>query len=197
MAEPVDGTHDDAMTTTPAPIEPDTKDWTWVLGRPCPECAYDATRIPRADLGRAVRENAAGWLHDLARPGAAVRPVPTLWSTVEYACHVRDVHRVFADRLRLMLRTDDPAFDNWDQDETAVRAGYHRQEAAVVGPELAAAAERVAAVYDAVPAGSWERTGRRADGSVFTVESLGRYHLHDVVHHAWDVRGNARRHLAE
>ena len=24
-------------------------------------------------------------------------------------------------------------------------------------------------------------------GSEFTVESIGRYHLHDVVHHLWDV----------
>ena len=28
----------------------------------------------------------------------------------------------------------------------------------------------------------------RSNGTVFTVETLGRYHLHDVVHHLWDVR---------
>ena len=33
----------------------------------------------------------------------------------------------------------------------------------------------------------WQRTGRRSNGSAFTVETLGRYHLHDVVHHLWDV----------
>lgn len=25
-------------------IEPDTKDWTWVLDRPCPECGFEALR---------------------------------------------------------------------------------------------------------------------------------------------------------
>ena len=35
---------------------------------------------------------------------------------------------------------------------------------------------------------AWDRRGTRSNGSVFTVESLGRYHLHDVVHHLWDVR---------
>ena len=34
-------------------IEPDTKDWTWVLDRPCPECGFEAsTRDRRPDPGR-------------------------------------------------------------------------------------------------------------------------------------------------
>ena len=33
-----------------------------------------------------------------------------------------------------------------------------------------------------------ELVGRRSDGSAFTVESLGRYWLHDVEHHLHDVR---------
>ena len=47
-------------------------------------------------------------------------------------------------------------------------------------------------MYASVPDDGWQRTaaqGRAADGSgsEFTVESIGRYHLHDVVHHLWDV----------
>ena len=41
--------------------------------------------------------------------------------------------------------------------------------------------------FDAVGADQWERRGFRSDGSVFTVESLGRYLMHDPVHHLWDV----------
>lgn len=63
-------------------IEPDLKDWTWVLER---------------------------------------------------ACHVRDVHLRFEERARLA------------------------------------------------------RTGRRTNGSVFTVATLGGYHPHDVVHPLYDV----------
>ena len=29
----------------PIPIDPDTKDWTWVLDRPCPECGFDPARV--------------------------------------------------------------------------------------------------------------------------------------------------------
>ena len=35
----------------------------------------------------------------------------------------------------------------------------------------------------------WDRPGRRGNGSVFTVDSLARYHLHDVEHHLVDVSG--------
>ena len=29
--------------------------------------------------------------------------------------------------------------------------------------------------------------GRRSDGASFTVDSIGRYYLHDIEHHLWDV----------
>lgn len=46
----------------------------------------------------------------------------------------------------------------------------------------------MADLYDGVPTEAMDRTGFRSDGSAFTVGSIARYHLHDVVHHAWDVR---------
>ena len=172
-------------------IVPDTKDWTWVLREPCPECGYDASSVGRADLGPTIRANAEAWAGVLAEPGAGERPDPATWSPLEYACHVRDVHRIFGVRLRSMLGEDNPQFANWDQDETALAEGYGGQDPATVAGELAAAAEEVAAEYDAVPVDddpTWDRPGVRSDGSEFTVDTLGRYHLHDVVHHAWDVR---------
>ena len=57
---------------------------------------------------------------------------------------------------------------------------YGEQDPVVVAAELSAAAEEVAATYDAGPEGAWHRPGQRSNGSQFTVESLGRYHLHDV-----------------
>ena len=55
------------------------------------------------------------------------------------------------------------------------------------------AAEAVAARYESVPADAWDRRGYRSNGSEFTVDSIGRYHLHDIVHHAWDVRAGVAR----
>ena len=172
-------------------IEPDTKDWTWVLREPCPECGFVAAEVDRGRFGELIRADALGWPAILALPDASRRPDESTWSPLEYACHVRDVHLVFGERLRLMLDQDEPRFANWDQDETAVAERYDLQDPGVVADELVAAAKAVATQYDEVPDDAWGRRGLRSNGSEFTVESIGRYHLHDVVHHAHDVRAQA------
>lgn len=169
-------------------IVPDTKDWTWVLETPCAECGYVAADVDATRVGDAIRADAELWEVVLAGPDPTRRPEPGTWSATEYAAHVRDVHRIFRERLELMLTHDAPRFANWDQDATALAERYDLADPAVVAPELRAAAEAVAAAYDAVPGDAWSRTGLRSDGSAFTVASLARYHLHDVVHHLWDVR---------
>ncbi len=169
------------------PIVPDTKNWTWVLEEPCPECGLDARSVDVRDLPGLLRENAAAWPAVLARPDVRERPDDQTWSPLEYAAHVRDVFRIFDERFRLMLTEEDPGFPNWDQDATAVAERYAEQDPAVVSDELLAAAETLARTLEAVPDSALGRTGRRSDGSRFTVESLGRYLLHDPVHHLHDV----------
>ena len=168
---------------------PDTKDWTWVLERPCPECGFEPAAVDREEVAEMIRVDAERWNTVLRRPDAAERPNAHTWSPLEYGCHVRDVHRLFGERLQLMLSQDDPQFANWDQDATAIAADYSSQDPVTVAGELRVAARAVAAAYLSVHGVDWARPGRRSNGSVFTVESLARYHLHDDVHHLWDVRG--------
>jgi hypothetical protein len=168
-------------------IEPDTKDWTWVLARPCPECGFDPATVSPLDVSEHLRHDADEWLRRLAAPDATVRPRPAVWSTLEYGCHVRDVHRIFNERVGLMLTQNEPLFPNWDQDRTALDDDYAGQNPAVVAGELFDAAVTVADTYAAVPEGAWSRRGLRSNGSEFTIGSLAVYHLHDVVHHAHDV----------
>ena len=168
-------------------IEPDTKDWTWVLDRPCPDCGFDAAALDLAGLPQAIDDDAALWEVVLGTDDAAVRPQAQVWSPLEYACHVRDVHRVFGERLGLMLGQEEPIFANWDQDDAALVGDYGAQDPSVVARELRTQADAVAAAYAAVPDDAWQRRGVRSNGSEFTVDTLARYHLHDLVHHAHDV----------
>ncbi|OLT52088.1 DinB family protein [Cellulosimicrobium sp. CUA-896] len=170
------------------PVPADTKDWTWVLSRPCPECGFVAAEVTPDRVGAAVRDAVPRYVRVLARPGVRERPDATTWSPLEYAAHVRDVFAVFDVRLMAMVEDDDPLFANWDQDAAAVEAGYAHQDPAVVARELEVAGERVATRFDALTADRWERPGRRSNGSVFTVRTLGQYFVHDVVHHLHDVR---------
>jgi DinB superfamily len=170
-------------------IEPDEKDWTWVLQRPCDECGFDVGTVSGRQVAARLRANAVSWSAVLRRADVRARPEPQVWSPLEYACHVRDVCRVFESRVNLMWLQVDPAFENWDQDATAVADAYGAQDPAAVSLELSAAAEAAATAFDAVTDGDWQRTGRRSNGSVFTIETLGQYLIHDLTHHLHDVRG--------
>jgi len=169
-------------------IVPDTKDWTWVLDEPCPECGFVAADVEVPAIGDAVRAGLPRWRSALARPEVTARPAPGVWSVLEYGAHVRDVFRVFDERLGLMLSQHDPLFANWDQDAAALAGDYASQDPARVAVELEESGRAVAERFDAVAPGQVERVGRRSNGSVFTVRTLGRYFLHDVEHHLHDVR---------
>lgn len=166
----------------------DAKDWTWVLERPCPECGLDTRSVEPDEVAGLLRANADAWTEALRGPAVGTRPAPGVWSPLEYACHVRDVFRLYDRRLRWMLTEDDPLYPDWDQDATAVEQRYAEQDPSVVAVELGEAATALAGRFDGVRGEQWRRPGRRSDGARFTVATFARYLLHDPVHHLHDVR---------
>ena len=168
----------------------DALEWASVLDGRCPECGFDASQLPRTRLGEWIRANAAAWparlVHvEFARPEQPGQQ--QFGSVLEHACHVRDVHRLFAQRVALIRDQDDPALPDWD---TAVSGQPDDLTSPTrVAIELLAAAQEVADAYDALAGEAWTRPGRRGDGSRLTIESLGRFHVHDVEHHLRDVTG--------
>ena len=135
-----------------------------------------------------IMANAAAWQPAL-EGDARTRPEPDKWSPLEYACHVRDVFRLYDQRLELMLSQNDPLFPNWDQDETAIADRYGEQDPAEVAAALRQAAFAIAGRFEGVTGEQWQRTGTRSDGARFTVETFARYFVHDPVHHLYDVTG--------
>ena len=160
-----------------------------MLERPCRDCGYDGPATAFRDIPSALRRSTDRWVAVLERSDARVRPDDATWSPLEYAAHVRDAHRIFRERLQLVLAVDDPEFPDWDQDATAVAERYGDGDPAVVLTQLVAQAHATADAFALVGDTDLGRTARRSDGSVFTVDTLGRYFLHDPVHHLWDVRG--------
>ena len=163
----------------------DTKDWTWVLERPCPECGFAAGALARTDIGATAREVADRFGVFLAADDVRTRPDPDTWSALEYGCHIRDVYRIMRFRLGLMLDEHEPTFPNWDQDATVVEERYNEQSPEVVSAELVADAAALADAFDTVA--DWSRPGRRSDGVSFTIETFAKYFIHDPIHHLWDV----------
>ncbi len=140
-----------------------------------------------------LRSQAAQWPTVLEHDKVAIRPSDDRWSALEYACHVRDVFRLYDERLQMMLEQDDPDYPNWDQDETAVAARYGEQDPRAVAREIVEASDSLAARFDSVQGDQWERTGNRSDGARFTIETFARYFMHDPVHHLRDVKQGYER----
>jgi hypothetical protein len=169
-------------------IAPDDKDWTWVIERRCDECGFDAASTDCTDVADMLRSAAARWHEVLTtRADVRARPLPDVWSPLEYGCHVRDVCRLYDARLVRMLGEDGPHYENWDQDRTAVDDDYPSQNADVVAEDLVVDAARLANRFESVHDEEWGRTGFRSDGAAFTVDTFSRYFIHDVVHHLRDV----------
>lgn len=170
--------------------EPDTKDWTWTLTRRCEQCGFAAGEVGVAEVPERAFVAAEEWVAILrSSPAVEERPEPGVWSPLEYGAHVRDVYRLFDERLALMLTEDEPTFDNWNQDEVAVAMRYAEQDPEVVADELEAAALAFVARVRALRPDQLDRRGNRSNGSQFTVATLSQYFLHDVIHHLWDVTG--------
>lgn len=177
----------DEAQQDPISLAPDDKDWTWVLDEPCAECGFDAATVTRDDIPSRLLAATPRWHTALAAPGGGDRPSPGTWSVLEYACHPRDVHTVFTRWARLVQNRENPKFENWDQDKTALAGRYRAADPARVAAEIEAAGLPAAAASYGLTAQQWCRPGRRSNGSAFTMESLGLYYLHDVQHHLHDV----------
>lgn len=168
-------------------VEPDTKDWTWVLERRCDECGFDPATVTRANLADRLAAAGRPWPQRLAQPDARRRPVPSVWSPTEYAAHVRDAAEVMGGRLRRIVSEDDPLFANWDQDQAAIEGDYASADPGETAAQVSAAVADLVAAYREVREDEWDRPGRRSNGSVFTAYTLGVYALHDFEHHLHDV----------
>jgi len=174
-------------------IVPDSKDWTWVLRQPCPECGLYTQSFVVAAIPAMLAVNAGQWPALLPGPGDhRHRPAPAKWSALEYGCHVRDVLRLYETRLTLMLTVAGPHYPNWDQDATAIEDRYADQDPPCVAAEIVSAADFIAARFASITGDRWQRTGFRSDGAAFTVETFARYFIHDPVHHLYDVTGVRR-----
>ena len=168
----------------------DTKDWTWTLTRQCDQCGLSAGEIRPEDFAQRAFIAAEEWVQILrSSPAVTARPLPDVWSPLEYGAHVRDVYRLFDGRLAQMLNDETPTFANWDQDEAAIKERYGEQDPEVVADELEDAAQRFVARMSSLEPDQYSRRGIRSDGAEFTVATFIQYFLHDVIHHLWDVTG--------
>ncbi|MER7456721.1 DinB family protein [Micromonospora sp. NPDC126480] len=164
----------------------------------CDECGFVYTDISGAAVPPLLRELGGRYASTLAEvPYPRRRPAETVWSPLEYTCHVRDVLRVQAERLAWALRVEEPEFVPMGRDERAVADAYNEQDPQVVLDELTAAGVDLAARFGALGPAELARTGVYPwpQRQVRTLLWLGRHTVHEGEHHLFDLRraGQAQR----
>lgn len=156
----------------------------------CDGCGFAYATVAAEELPRRLAEVGRRFAAGLAEvPDPRRRPAPTVWSPLEYTCHVRDVLRVQGERLALALREDNPGFVPMGREERVTGDAYNTQNPDVVLAELATAAADLATAFAALRPDQWSRTGVYNWPTVEarTVLWLGRHTVHEVEHHLKDV----------
>lgn len=151
--------------------------------------------MDRDALGTQLMEAADSWRSFLMEAGDSylrTLPAPGVFSPMQYGAHVRDIFRVYGDRILTMLEEDDPVFPQFNPDE-GVWDTYNRLGREELADDLETQAQRLAAILGELEPDQWSLTMIRDGGTdgvyTFTVAGLASYAVHEAHHHLLDAEG--------
>lgn len=106
-------------------------------------------------------------------PEALVRPPqPGKWSALEIACHLRDIERLYSERISKAAFSERPAFWMMDSARVAEKLKYREANPAAVLKEHRRRREDLVSLLRALPHAAWQRTGLHPKRGELTIESL-------------------------
>ena len=100
------------------------------------------------------------------------KPAPDKWSAMEVVCHLRDIEKLWADRLVKTAFTDKPAFYMIEVDDLAVKNGYNNQDLGLALKEFTRLREDNLRLLRALPAPHWKRSGMHPKRGEITIEKI-------------------------
>jgi len=100
------------------------------------------------------------------------KPAPGKWSALEVVCHLRDLERLWADRMVKAAFSDQPAFYLPDVDALAEKNGYNTQDLTAALKEFARLRADTVCLLRALPASQWKRTGMHPKRGEISIERM-------------------------
>jgi len=174
--------------------------WEWPRAATdeCPQCGLQPGAEPPEALGAMAEELAAAWRELLMTADEEylrANPAPGVFSPLQYGAHVRDILRVYGDRVLLAMAEDDPVVPTWHPSEREWEA-YNALDRDALAADLEAQATRLATILDGLDDDAWSRTVTRealvagTDAVYrFTVAGIASYAVHEAHHHLLDADG--------
>ena len=98
------------------------------------------------------------------------RPAAGEWAIIEVVGHLADTEERALDRVRRMLREDNPVLEPFDQEALAEERHYLDLDLNQEPDRLEQLRRQHLALLEALDASGWERTGRHGDHGMMSVE---------------------------
>jgi hypothetical protein len=140
-------------------------------------------------------DSVAAWQEFLASADESflrTNPEPGVFSPLQYGAHVRDIVRVYGDRIELAIAQDNPTFPQFSP-SSEVFEEYNTMAVGDLAVNLDAQALRLATIVGNLQDDHWDRTLVRDGGKdgvfTFTVHGQVCYALHESHHHLLDADG--------
>jgi len=171
--------------------------WQWprIQYEPCPQCGFNPSSIPPEELGGRAVELAAGWREFLVGADEAYLraiPEPGVNSPLQYGAHVRDILKVYGERMVLAVEQDNPTVPMFNPPQEVWEA-YNALEVEDLAADIEARAQRLAGIGATMDPSSWTRIVVNDRGQygvyTFTVAGLARNSVHEAHHHLLDAKG--------
>ncbi|MEY2417923.1 MAG: hypothetical protein QOG90_603 [Actinomycetota bacterium] len=161
----------------------------------CDACGFDGALYSDASLVDALAALGPQWRALLNSTGAHLRerPLPGVWSALEYAAHSRDITALHVFGVEYALTHDDAAIGEIDGDTLIADAAANYNEADVDDVLVALGRETMklsALAADNID--SWHRTLTVGDNTN-SVRRMLEHALHDSTHHLDDVERGLRQ----
>jgi hypothetical protein len=158
----------------------------------CEHCGfiYDLTRadaVPE-DIRRYVTEVVAILHND--HVDLRSRRHPSVWSPLEYGCHLRDMLLVQRERVLAARRVERPDCAPMGRDERVEHDGYAQQAPDDVARQLTDAAQLFGNVLARLGEDDWDRTViyHYPEAHERTLRWVATHTLHEACHHLLDIR---------
>ncbi len=100
------------------------------------------------------------------------KPAPDKWSAMEVVCHLRDVERLWADRLVKAAFSDQPPFYMLDVDAMAAKNSYNTQDLGTALKEFGRLREDNLRLLRTLPASQWKRVGIHPKRGEISIERI-------------------------
>ncbi|RDI44389.1 DinB family protein [Nocardia mexicana] len=159
----------------------------------CRECGftYDTAAAPAA--GQAIRDGIAEIANVLRDPQVNLRDrrSQTVWSPLEYACHVRDTLLVQRERVLAARRADRVDCTPMGRDERVDHDGYAEQDPRDVARQTSDAALMFTNVLARLAPEDWARIvlyNFPEPRTERTLSWVAVHTVHEVRHHLQDIR---------